>query len=214
MFILQLCNILKKLPKFKQSSCFFSIPMEKTLNTSIYLKHLKFIYSLWSIVRSADMLSEGELWYLGHRRKVIALCLLVWFITEWSTLWMSIWIILLQLVIIELQLNNFVATRNTRASAALGHLALVIPRSRTDQFSRSFLSAAVHLWNLLPLSVFNSGTLTSFISAYWMPSLIFFIFITFFFLLLLYSLLSIMALFWFIGVFLFLVLGNKLTLIK
>ena len=39
-------------------------------------------------------------------------------------------------------LNNFVAARNTRASAALGELALVIPRCRIDQFSRPFLPAA------------------------------------------------------------------------
>ena len=42
-------------------------------------------------------------------------------------------------------LNNFVAARNIRASASPGELALVIPCCRPDQFSRSFLPAAVCL---------------------------------------------------------------------
>ena len=46
-------------------------------------------------------------------------------------------------------LNHFVVARNTRASAALSELALVIPRCRTDQFSRPFLPAPVRGWNLL-----------------------------------------------------------------
>ena len=45
--------------------------------------------------------------------------------------------------------NRFVAARNTRASASLGELALVISRCRTDQFSRSFLSAATLLCLLI-----------------------------------------------------------------
>ena len=45
-------------------------------------------------------------------------------------------------------LNHFVAPRNTRALAALGELVLVISRCRTDQFSQSFLPAAVRQWNL------------------------------------------------------------------
>ena len=59
-------------------------------------------------------------------------------------------------------LNNFVAARNTRASAALGELTLVIPRYRTDQFSRSFLPVAESPWNLLPPGGFSGGTLSSF----------------------------------------------------
>ena len=46
-------------------------------------------------------------------------------------------------------LNHFVAACNTRASAALGELTLMISRWRTDQFCQSFLPAAVRLWNLL-----------------------------------------------------------------
>ena len=42
-------------------------------------------------------------------------------------------------------LHHFAATRNTRASVALGELALVIQRCRTDQFSRLALPAAGRL---------------------------------------------------------------------
>ena len=38
-------------------------------------------------------------------------------------------------------LNHFFAARNTRASAVIGELALVIPRSKTDKFSSVGLSA-------------------------------------------------------------------------
>ena len=50
------------------------------------------------------------------------------------------------------RLNNLVEARNTRASAALGELALVIPSCGTNQISRSFLLLAGRLWNLLPLA--------------------------------------------------------------
>ena len=46
-------------------------------------------------------------------------------------------------------LKHFVAASNTRASAALRELTLVIPRGRTDQLSRLFLPDAVSLWKLL-----------------------------------------------------------------
>ena len=46
-------------------------------------------------------------------------------------------------------LNHFVAARNTRASAALCELAFVIERNKSDEFSRSFLAAAVHSLPLL-----------------------------------------------------------------
>ena len=55
--------------------------------------------------------------------------------------------------------------RNTRDSAALGELALVIPQCRTDQCSRLFRPDAVRLWNLLPSGVLSGGTLSSFKSA-------------------------------------------------
>ena len=62
-------------------------------------------------------------------------------------------------------LNHFVAACNTRASAALCEVILVIPKlphNRTDYFSRLFLPAAVRLGNLLPPAVFHGGTLSSF----------------------------------------------------
>ena len=65
--------------------------------------------------------------------------------------------------ILKEYLNHYVAARNTRTSAALGELALEIPRCKTDQFSRSFLPAALlrALWTC----------------AYWGLSVIFFIII-------------------------------------
>ena len=81
------------------------------------------------IVRSAS-----ELCYLGHRRKVYTLCLLykIYHRVEHP---------------MNEYLNHLVADYNTRSSAALGELAFVIPRCRTDQFRRSFLSTAVCLCN-------------------------------------------------------------------
>ena len=95
---------------------------------------------------------EYELCSLAHRRKFSALCLLykIYHRVDYPT---------------NGYLNHFVAARNTRASPALGKLALVIPRCRTDQFSRSFGPAAVRLWNILPLGVCRGSTLSSFQSA-------------------------------------------------
>ena len=62
-------------------------------------------------------------------------------------------------------LHHFVVACNTRASAALGELASEIPRCRTDQFSWSFLPAAVRLWKLLPPGVLSGGTLSPFKSS-------------------------------------------------
>ena len=59
-------------------------------------------------------------------------------------------------------LNPFVSPRNTRASAALCELTLVIPRCRTDQFSRSRLPAAIRLRNLLPSGMFSGDAFSSF----------------------------------------------------
>ena len=98
-----------------------------------------------SIVRSAETFCEGECCGLGRRRKVSALCLLYKPYHRVS--------------------NHFVATRNTKASVALGKLVLVIPLFRTAQFSRSFLPAALRLWNLLPLGFFSGDILSFFKSA-------------------------------------------------
>ena len=66
-------------------------------------------------------------------------------------------------------LHHFVATSNTRASAALCELALLISHCRTDQFSRSFLPVVVRQ-NLLLLDVFSGGILSSLKSTELVPS--------------------------------------------
>ena len=74
-----------------------------------------------SIVCSGEKLCKGELYYLGHRRKVSALCLLykMYHREDHS---------------INEYLHHFVAARNTRVSVALGKSALVVLRCRTGQF--------------------------------------------------------------------------------
>ena len=98
-----------------------------------------------SIIRIAERLCEGELYCLGHRRKVSALCLIYKIYHR-----------------VDHPMNkhpkHFVAARNTKASAALDELTLGIPRCRTDQFSRSFMPAAERLWHVLPSGVFSGGT--------------------------------------------------------
>ena len=101
------------------------------------------------VVRRVERLCESVLCCLGLKRKVTASCFLynIYHRTDHPT---------------NEYLNRFIAARNTRASTALGELALVIPRCRTDQFSRSFLPTVVRLWKLLPSGVFSVGTLSSF----------------------------------------------------
>ena len=99
-----------------------------------------------SVVRSAERLGEGELHCLGHR-KVIDLCLLC-----------KIYHSVTHHHVNEC-VHHFVEARNARALAALGEIALVIPRCITGHFSRL---AAVCLLNLLPSGVFRDGTLSSF----------------------------------------------------
>ena len=62
-------------------------------------------------------------------------------------------------------LNHFATVCNTRVSTALGELALVIPRSITDQFSLLFLPETLRLWNLLSSGMLSGGTLGLFKSA-------------------------------------------------
>ena len=83
-----------------------------------------------SIVCSAAGMCEGELCCLGHRRKVSALCLLykIYHRADHP---------------LHEYLHHFVAARNTRGSAAVCELALLIPRCRIDQFTPSFLPVAV-----------------------------------------------------------------------
>ena len=76
-----------------------------------------------SVVRSAESLCERELCCLGHRRKASALCLLneIYHRADHR---------------LHVYLHHFVAACNTRASAALCEVALVISRCRTNQFNR------------------------------------------------------------------------------
>ena len=88
-----------------------------------------------SVGRSAERFCEGELCCFGHRRKTSVLCLLYKIYHRADDL-------------LHEYVHHFVAARNISASAALCELALVIPRCRTDQFSRSFFArccAAVEL---------------------------------------------------------------------
>ena len=54
------------------------------------------------------------------------------------------------------------SVRHTRAAAVAHPCELEVPRCRTSQFGRCFLSAHVRMWNDLPSSVFDSGTLNGF----------------------------------------------------
>ena len=111
-----------------------------------------------SIIRSAERLCEGELCSLAHRRKLNALCLLyeIYYRVDHP---------MINLIEQTQSGPHFVAVRDTRASAALGELVLVIPRCRTDQFGGSFVPAAARLRNFLPSGVCRDGTLSSFMSA-------------------------------------------------
>ena len=136
----------------------------RTVSTHMFLSNLEYcvpvrmssaesqLSLLDSVVRGAERLYEGKLCCLGQRRKVSALCLLYEIYRKADHP-------------LNEYLHHFVAVRNTRASAALRELALVIPRCRTDPFSRSFLPVVVCLWNLLPSDMLSGGTFNSFKSA-------------------------------------------------
>ena len=106
----------------------------------------------WIVLLQRGKVVWGELCCLGHRRKGSAFCL-IYKIYHRLNHPMSEY------------LRNLVAACNTRAAATLDEFALRIQRCRTDQFSLSFLSTVVRLWNVLPSGVFTSGTLGSFKSA-------------------------------------------------
>ena len=55
--------------------------------------------------------------------------------------------------------------RHTRAAAAAPPLEFEVSRCKTSKFARSFLSAQVRLWNDLPYTTFDTGTLDGFKSA-------------------------------------------------
>ena len=104
-----------------------------TEHTPVWMSSAKsFLGLLDSIFRSAERLCEGELCCLRHRKVISALGLLdkIYDRVDYR---------------MNEYLNYFVAARNTRATAALDELVLVMSRCRTDEFSRSFLPALVRL---------------------------------------------------------------------
>ena len=122
----------------------------QSIVSPVWMLSVEFHLSLLDrAVHSAQSLYEGQFHCLGHRRRVSALCLLYEFCHKTDHP-------------LHEYMHNFVAARNTRASAALGELALVITRCNTEQLSRSFLPVAVRLWNLLHLDMFSGGTFSSF----------------------------------------------------
>ena len=52
--------------------------------------------------------------------------------------------------------------RHTEAAAVAHPFQFTVSRCRTSQFARFFLSAQVLLWNDLPYTVFDTGTLDGF----------------------------------------------------
>ena len=84
------------------------------------------------VVCCAERMYEVEHCCLGHRKKINAICLLYYIYHRADHP-------------LHEYLHHFVAALNTRPSAALCELALVIPWCRTDQFSRSFLPVAMRL---------------------------------------------------------------------
>ena len=55
-----------------------------------------------------------------------------------------------------------IRVRHIRAAAAAHPLDLESSRCRTSQFARCFLKAQVRMWNDLPFTVFDTGTLDGF----------------------------------------------------
>ena len=105
-----------------------------------------------SIVRNAERLCDGEPCYLEYRRKVSSLYLLYKIYHRVANPRNE-------------YLNHLATARNARASATLGELTLMFLRCLADQFSQSFLPAAILLWNIQPSGVFSDDTLSSFKSA-------------------------------------------------
>ena len=115
-------------------------------------RFLSLIRVCWLVLFAVRKGCAKVLCCLRHRRKGSTLCLLykIYHRADHP---------------VHKNLHHFVAVHNTRASAALCELALMIPRSRTDQFNRAYLLVAVRMWNLLPSDVLSGGTLSSFKSA-------------------------------------------------
>ena len=85
-----------------------------------------------------------------HRRHVAALCMLYRVNSNLNHLLFS-----------ELP-SASVRVRHNRAAAAAHPLELEVSKCRTSQFARCFLPAHIRVWNDLPYSVFDTGTLDVF----------------------------------------------------
>ena len=121
------------------------------------LPNVKYCASLWMssagshlglldrVIRSAERWYESELCCLGNRRNDSAFCLFY--------------------KIHHIEDHPLHEYLHHCLADALCELALMIPRCRTDQFSRLFLPVAVRLWKLLPLDFFSGGALSTFRSA-------------------------------------------------
>ena len=59
----------------------------------------------------------------------------------------------------------FCQSSTNRAADAAHTLELKVSRCRTSQFARCFLPAQTHVWNDLPFTVFDTGTLDGFTGA-------------------------------------------------
>ena len=101
------------------------------------------------VVRSGEMLCEGGLCFPGTERRSVP-CVFFYEIYDRAD------------DLLHEYLHHFVTARNTRVSAALCELVLVIPRCRTEQFSLSFLPVAARLWNMLPSNIFRGSTIIFF----------------------------------------------------
>ena len=101
------------------------------------------------IVRRAEQLCGCDLGSLDLRRRVGCLSLLYKILQNSGHP-------------LRQSFEYFSAARNTREVLASHNWRLIVPRSRSGQFSRSFVPFAVKLWNDLPAHVFESAGLDGF----------------------------------------------------
>ena len=87
---------------------------------------------------------------LCHRRHVAALCMLYKVNSN------SIHCLFREL------LSSSVRVLHTRAAAAAHPLEFEVSRCRTSQFARCFVPAQTRLWDDLPYTLFDTGTLDGF----------------------------------------------------
>ena len=104
---------------------------------------------------------------LCHRRHVAALCMLYKVNSNLNHCLFS-----------ELP-SASVRVRHTRPEAAAHPLEFEVSRCRTSQFERCFLPAQTRVWNYLPYTVFDTGTLDRFkgaVNLWLLPEFVFQVF--------------------------------------